>query len=308
MSSFQRPAASSEASRSAGQVPVEGGLASLVVAAAEPSLGDGGRGGEQHDSQTAPEHPLVPRPVLLRGDHSRDDRCPRTDALVVRPHGTHVLRLGEHVPWIVLRRRPRSVEPVDIEQAERPALRGEAVTEMIEHRRLPDTVGAVEEDPGAVSIHDNTVGERESRVARSSLDAERVRRLNRRHITIATEDPVPSAIQKLMIDNLHRVFGERDPEKRRAAIAEIVADDVVFSDPEGVVVGAEAVDAKIDELLAGAPGFVFSETGPVRESQDLGLLAWGFGPEGEPPVVTGIDVATVVDGRIATLHTILTND
>lgn len=119
---------------------------------------------------------------------------------------------------------------------------------------------------------------------------------------------MPSAIQKLMIDNLHRVFGERDPEKRRAAIAEIVADDVVFSDPEGVVVGAEAVDAKIDELLAGAPGFVFTETGPVRESQDLGLLTWGFGPEGEPPVVTGIDVATVVDGRIATLHTILTND
>ena len=58
------------------------------------------------------------------------------------------------------------------------------------------------------------------------------------------------------------------------------------------VVGKQALNDKVTTLLAGAPGFVFTEVGPVRRSQDLGILGWAFGPEGETPVVTGIDVVT----------------
>jgi len=32
------------------------------------------------------------------------------------------------------------------------------------------------------------------------------------------------------------------------------------------------------------------------------LMHGGFGPSGEPAVVTGTDVATVRDGRLATVH------
>ena len=56
-----------------------------------------------------------------------------------------------------------------------------------------------------------------------------------------------------------------------------------------------------------APGFVFTAGGPIYENHDLGYLAWHFGPEGQPPVVSGMDIAIVKEGRIATLYTLLTS-
>jgi hypothetical protein len=113
-------------------------------------------------------------------------------------------------------------------------------------------------------------------------------------------------IETLMHANLFEVFGERDAERRRAAIARTYAEDVQFVDPEGTVVGHEALDAKAQQLLEMAPDFVFSAAGPVHELQDLGYLAWNLGPEGQPPVAKGMDIGFVVDGRIAKMYTILT--
>lgn len=113
-------------------------------------------------------------------------------------------------------------------------------------------------------------------------------------------------LEDLMTTNLLRVFGERDADLRRAAIAATYAEDVVFADPEGSVSGHAALDAKAQGLLDAAPGFVFSADGPVRQAQDLGYLAWHFGPEGGAPVASGMDIALVRDDRIARLWTLLT--
>jgi hypothetical protein len=116
---------------------------------------------------------------------------------------------------------------------------------------------------------------------------------------------VPYTIAELMEANLLGVFGERDDSKREAKAVEIYSEDVTFADPEGVATGREALTAKAKELLDGAPGFVFSTDGPVLQTQDLGHLAWTFGPEGEPPVASGIDIAIVKDGQIVSVHTLL---
>lgn len=113
-------------------------------------------------------------------------------------------------------------------------------------------------------------------------------------------------IETLMHANLLEVFGERDPERRRAAIARTYTEDVQFVDPDEIVVGHEALDAKAQRLLDGAPDFVFSPAGPIYVSHDLGYLAWHFGPEGQSPVVSGLDIGFVVDGRITKIYTILT--
>lgn len=115
------------------------------------------------------------------------------------------------------------------------------------------------------------------------------------------------SIPELMTSNLHRVFGERDETKRLAAIADTYAAGVTFSDPEGVTVGHDTLAAKVTALLAGAPGFVFAETSPVYVVQDLGYLAWQFGPEGQPPVATGVDIGIAKDGLLVTLHTVVTS-
>jgi hypothetical protein len=39
--------------------------------------------------------------------------------------------------------------------------------------------------------------------------------------------------------------------------------------------------------------------------QDLAYLAWGFGPAGQPPVVTGVDIGFVAHGKLARLYTLL---
>ena len=112
-------------------------------------------------------------------------------------------------------------------------------------------------------------------------------------------------IPELLQANLHRVFGERDAARRRAAIDDVYSEDVVFTDPEGSVTGRDALAAKAEALLAGAPDtFSFREDGPTYVGADSGALAWTLGPEGAP-VARGIDLITVRDDRITTLRTLL---
>ena len=114
-----------------------------------------------------------------------------------------------------------------------------------------------------------------------------------------------SQLTDLMHRNLSEVFGQRDGEARRAAMRELLAPDMTFSDHDGSVTGLDAIDRKIQALHARTPGFVFTEAGPVHEVQELGSLDWSFGPAGADPVVLGTDVVLIRDGRIAALYTYL---
>jgi SnoaL-like domain len=117
-----------------------------------------------------------------------------------------------------------------------------------------------------------------------------------------------ASIEQLMHANLLEVFNERDGERRRAAIARTYADGVTFADPDELVEGHAALDAKAQKILDGAPGFVFSAAGPIRVNHDLGYLEWSLGPEGQPPVVRGLDIALVADGLITAVYTLLLSD
>jgi len=51
------------------------------------------------------------------------------------------------------------------------------------------------------------------------------------------------SISTLLTRNLHDVFGENDPARRRAAIDAIVTEDCVFYDPKGGVYrGRDEID------------------------------------------------------------------
>jgi ketosteroid isomerase-like protein len=113
-------------------------------------------------------------------------------------------------------------------------------------------------------------------------------------------------IRELMLANLFAVFSERDPERRAQAIATNYTDDVTWTDPDGTTRGHQALNEQAQKLLYRLPDFRFSAAGPVHVSGDLGLLAFNTGPPGQPPAVSGIDVALVRDRKIAVLHTLLT--
>ncbi len=105
-------------------------------------------------------------------------------------------------------------------------------------------------------------------------------------------------VHELLDRNVVEVFGERDVAARTAAIAEVYAPDAVLQLGAEVVRGTAALDEHVADLLEGAPGFVFRTLGEAEVDGRHGTRAWGFGPEGSPPVVTGRDVIRVEDGRI----------
>jgi len=104
---------------------------------------------------------------------------------------------------------------------------------------------------------------------------------------------------------LQEVFNEPDAGRRVSVIAEVFAEDVVFTDPEMTVTGRYDLAVAITALLAQGPGYVFSPAGPFRGVGSLGIRAWRLGPPGAEPVLGGVDVIEVVDGRIARLWTML---
>jgi hypothetical protein len=88
---------------------------------------------------------------------------------------------------------------------------------------------------------------------------------------------------QLLHQNLHEVFAERDPERRRDAIERTYSENVTFIDPEGEVRGRQALNDGAQKLLDGAPSnFVFEEDGPPYVGPDIAALAWRFGPPGSP--------------------------
>jgi len=100
-------------------------------------------------------------------------------------------------------------------------------------------------------------------------------------------------------------FGERDAEKRRTAISTIWESDGVFIDPDGTHIGTEAIDKAVEHLLLKFPDFVFNELAAPDSHHEIGRLAWGFGPEGRKPAVTGLDVIVSKCGKIKALYTFL---
>ena len=119
------------------------------------------------------------------------------------------------------------------------------------------------------------------------------------------EVPEVLGAKELLRSNLHEVFSERDPERRRAAIEWTYTEDVTFIDPEGEFVGRQALSDQAQKLLDGVLlGSVFEEDGPPYVGSDTAALAWRFGSPGNP-VARGIDILTIRDGRVSVVRTLI---
>jgi hypothetical protein len=109
------------------------------------------------------------------------------------------------------------------------------------------------------------------------------------------------SISTLLTRNLHDVFGENDPARRRAAIDEIYTEDGVFYDPsKGVYRGRDEIDRVAGAIRAAHPDFDISQSrnprswvmaggssgyraGPVRRQLMPGLTSLLPGTAGLPP-------------------------
>jgi hypothetical protein len=111
---------------------------------------------------------------------------------------------------------------------------------------------------------------------------------------------------RLLRANLERVFNERDADKRAAALNDLFVAEPVMYEPTDVVRGRTAIAGVAGKLLDQfGPTFRFVPIDLAVGHHGLGSLRWQSGREGEPVVVTGTDVAEIVDGRIARLWVLL---
>jgi hypothetical protein len=112
-----------------------------------------------------------------------------------------------------------------------------------------------------------------------------------------------STISTLLLRNLHDVFGESDPVRRRAAIDEIFHEDAVFNEPKGGIYrGRDEIDRIAGMIKATHPEFQYRPISPPEETGDGGRVRWVSGSPGKPPAYAGTDFMVVRDGKIAAVY------
>ena len=111
------------------------------------------------------------------------------------------------------------------------------------------------------------------------------------------------SISTLLKRNLQDVFGEGDPERRRAVIDEIYTEDVVFYDPsKGAYRGRDEIDRIAGALRATHPDFTYQLIAEPEELGNGGRVPWVSGRPGDAPAYAGTDFIIARDGRIAAIY------
>jgi hypothetical protein len=86
----------------------------------------------------------------------------------------------------------------------------------------------------------------------------------------------------LLSANRFTVFDERGVSKRATAVEDTYAEDIIWYEPDGVIQGRAALNARASELQTQSLGFKFRADGIMSVSQNIGMLRWCFGPEDKP--------------------------
>lgn len=93
----------------------------------------------------------------------------------------------------------------------------------------------------------------------------------------------------LLLRNLHGVFGEIDPVRRRKAIDEIFHEDAVFHEPNGVYRGRDEIDRIAGVIKTPHPDFRYQPLSPPEVVGDAGRVRWVSGSPGKQPAYAGTD-------------------
>ena len=111
------------------------------------------------------------------------------------------------------------------------------------------------------------------------------------------------SISTLLVRNLHDVFGENDPARRRATIYETLIEDSAFYDPgRGVYRGRDEIDRIAGAIRATHPDFRYQPMAAPEELGNGGRIQWVSGRPGEAPAYAGTDFIIARDGRVAAVY------
>jgi hypothetical protein len=99
------------------------------------------------------------------------------------------------------------------------------------------------------------------------------------------------------------VWNEVDPQRRRALVAEVFAEDADYTDPLAAVRGHTAIDQFVAAAQAQFAGLEFSLAGPVDAHHAQTRFTWHLGsPGSDSPVAVGFDVAILENDRLRSVY------
>jgi hypothetical protein len=111
------------------------------------------------------------------------------------------------------------------------------------------------------------------------------------------ENPMPDA-QDIATRYL-ACWNERDPERRRALVAALWADDGTYRDPMAATEGHDGIADLIGGVQTRFPGFTFAQSGRADAVEGFVRFSWSFGPHAGEAPVAGTDFAALApDGRL----------
>jgi len=106
----------------------------------------------------------------------------------------------------------------------------------------------------------------------------------------------------VIIDAYVASWNETDPTRRKSALAASCAASATYRDPVMVSDGQAGLDAMLASVQAKFPGFVLKRISKVDSHNGAVRFAWSLGPASGPPVVEGVDFATLSpDGKLASI-------
>ena len=112
-----------------------------------------------------------------------------------------------------------------------------------------------------------------------------------------------NSISTLLLRNLHDVFGEIDPVRRRSAVNEIFHEDAVFFDPMGGVFrGRDQIHEIAGVIRSQHPDYRYHPLADPEETGEGGRVRWISGSPGKAPEYAGTDFIVARDGKIAAVY------
>jgi catechol 2,3-dioxygenase-like lactoylglutathione lyase family enzyme len=131
------------------------------------------------------------------------------------------------------------------------------------------------------------------------------------HLWKAPGRMTPPSIDQATAEKLVKTYvgmlNDTHAESRARTIAATYTDNTVFNDPEGFIQGKTELNELVGKLQAANKGFRFQQVGPIVVQHGSARLHWTFGPAAEPKRITGEDIVTFVDGKVAVTTVFLDN-
>ena len=102
-----------------------------------------------------------------------------------------------------------------------------------------------------------------------------------------------------IVDSYIAAWNERDPERRRAAVARTFTEDAAYLDPLMSGEGVDGIAAMIGAAQEQFPGHRFTLAAGPDAHHDRVRFGWTLSANGDEPVARGVDFALrAEDGRL----------